>query len=175
MIESELLYLTPISKEDTQLFVEIYTDPQVMQFVGPVLNKDKALKLFKQCVNQVAKQHPQYLFYVINSKHSSEKFGIVGLLWNQQSQKSIELGVMIAKTYINKAYAFKALKLLVKYVFMKFNVQEVVMICEESNTAASRISKGLGFRKKEIFVDKKTKQRKIIWQKTVKIFGDIKK
>lgn len=175
MIQSDLLYLTPVAKNDADFFVEIYTDPHVMKHIGPAFNQEEAMAIFNRCLNQITKDNPQYLFYVIKSKQKDEKLGIVGMLYNQPEKNCVELGVMIAKSYINKAYAYKALRLLIQHVFTAFKVRVVVMICNESNTAASRISRGLGFHKKEIFEDKNTNKRKITWQITLQNFNDTRK
>ncbi len=89
MIQSELLYLTPVTKDDADLFVEIYTDPQVMEHLGPAFNQEATTKMFNQCVDQISKEQPQDLFYVIKSKQKDKKFGIVGLLWNQPEKNRL--------------------------------------------------------------------------------------
>ena len=175
MIQSDLLYLKPITKDDAEFFVEIYTDPHVMKHVGSVLSQEAAMGLFENCLKQLSNEQPQYLFYLIKSKRTDEKFGIIGLLWNQPEKNSIELGVMIAKPYINKAYAYKATKLLMKYVFTNIDLEIIVVICNESNIGANRVSRALGFEEKETFIDEKVNQRKVNWQITVQNFNNTKK
>ena len=165
-IQSDLLYLTPVTKDDADLFVEIYTDPQIMQHVGPALNYDAAMILFNQCLEQITSKQPKNLFYVIKSTHTDEKFGIIGLMWNQPKKTSVELGVMIALPYINKAYAYKATNILVQHVFTELDVESIVVTCNESNVGANRVSRALGFENKNTFVDKNTNQRKIDWKIT---------
>jgi RimJ/RimL family protein N-acetyltransferase len=175
MIQSDLLYLTPLAKDDFNLFVEIYTDPQLMEHVGPAFNQESIIKLFKNCLNQIASEEPKYLFYVIKSKHTEEKFGIIGLLWNQPEKTSVELGVMIAEPYINKAYAYKATYLLMQYVFTKLELKSMIILCNESNTVANRATKAIGFQNKESLIDKKSDQRKIKWEITAQRFDKINK
>ena len=164
MIQSNLLYLTPITNDDADIFTEIYTDPNIMEHIGPALNKESAMKLFNKCLSQLANEKPKYLFYVITGKQNNNKYGIIGLLWNQPENNSVELGVMISKAYISKGYAYKATELLMQFVFNELRLYSIVVICNESNTAANRTAQALGFIFNGIMKDKKSNQRKIKWE-----------
>ena len=175
MIQSDLLYLTPVSKNDADLFVEIYTDPQIMQHIGPTLNQQAAIELFNKSVNQISIEQPKYLFYVIKRKQNNQKLGIIGLLWNQPKKTSVELGVMIAKSYINKGYAYKATDLLMQYGFVELNLNSIVILCNESNSVANRATQAIGFVNNGIIVDDKSGQRKIKWKITEQNLIDSRK
>jgi RimJ/RimL family protein N-acetyltransferase len=172
-IQSDLLYLTPVTKDDADLFVEIYTDPQIMQHVGKALNYDAAITLFNQCLDHITSKQPKNLFYVIKSTHTDEKFGIIGLMWNQPNENSVELGVMIAKPYINKAYAYKATDLLIKYVFKVMNLHSIVISTYDSHLTVNRGLPSLGFINMGMKRDKLSTIKRVMWQITTERFGEI--
>ena len=117
MIQSDLLYLSTMTLEDKKLFVDIYTHPKTMEHVGPVLSQQGCLKMFNHCLKQSTNENPTTRMYVIKNKKNHQKYGMIGLLWNQPEKDSVELGVMIDQPFINKAYAYKATALLMQYCF----------------------------------------------------------
>ena len=175
MIKSDLLYLTPLSEEDLDLFKEIYTDPDLMKLVGDALSKTTAVTSFKAAIKELNESIPKYIFYVIINNHNNEKIGIVGLFWNQTIKTSVEMGVMISKSHHSKGYAIKALNILMKHVFHNLNVKSIVAFCHEDNTMANRVSKGLGYQNMGISIDPKSQHRKIKWEITIEKFKKTRK
>jgi RimJ/RimL family protein N-acetyltransferase len=145
-----------------------------MQHVGQALNQEAAIKLFNQFVNQDTDEQPKNQFYIIKNKLNDEKIGIIGLLWNQPKKNSVELGVMIARPYINKAYAYKATDMLMQYVFDELKLKSMIILCNEDNIVANRATKAIGFLSIGCFVNKKTNQVKVKWQITSIRFNQIK-
>jgi len=163
MLQSDIIYLSTITVDDKALFIDIYTDPEVMQHVGNTLNVQAALKLFNQCLNQFSKVKPSNRMYVIKSTKNNQKFGVIGLLWNQPEQDCVELGVMIAKPFVSKGYAYKATALLMDYGFVELKLKSIVVFCNETNVMANRVAKALGFVSNGRIADKHTKHNKIKW------------
>lgn len=173
MIQSDLLYLTPLTKDDFDLFVEIYTDPQLMEHVGPAFNLKATKELFNNCVNQIANEEPKYLFYVIKNKVNHEKLGLIGLLWNQPEKTSVELGVMIAKTYTSKGYAYKSLCLLMRYTFIEMNLQSIVLLSSINNSAVNRGVPMLGFQNISLSDESISNKGLIKWKITLQRYNKI--
>ena len=173
MIQSDLIYLAPVTKEDADLFIDIYTDPQIMKNVGPAFNYEATKKMFNQCLNQLTKEEPSSRLYVIKNKEDHQKYGIIGLLWNQPEKDSVELGVMITKSHINKAYAYKATDLIMRYGFTAFKLKSIVILCNEKNTVANRGTLAIGFKNSGYFTDKKSNQRKIKWKISINRFNKL--
>jgi RimJ/RimL family protein N-acetyltransferase len=175
MIQSDLFYLTPVTKNDFELFNDIYTNPEVMEHVGPAFHQEATQKIFNQCVNQTTKEQPQYLFYVIKNKHNNEKFGFIGLLWNQPEKTSVELGIMIAKPYFSKGYAYKVTVLLMQYIFIELKLKSIVLFCNENNSAANRGVTAMGFENISLTDESMPNQRIIKWKITSERYNKIKK
>lgn len=175
MIQSDLIYLTPVTKGDANLFIDIYTDPEVMKNVGPAFNQKATMKMFNQCVKQFDKQQPANLLYVIKSKHDHMKFGIAGFMWNQNDKSSVEIGVMIAKPYISKGYAYKSLCLMIKYSFEKLSIKTIILICSKDNFVVNRGVPTLGFQNISISGDISINKELIKWKITSQRFNKINK
>ncbi|MBL4661294.1 MAG: GNAT family N-acetyltransferase [Alcanivoracaceae bacterium] len=175
MIKSDLLYLTPLSKEDLDLFKEIYTDPNLMELVGDALSTITAEKIFNRSIIELNESISKYIFYVIKNNHNNEKIGIVGLFWNQTIKTSVEMGVMITKNHHRKGYAIKALNMLMKHVFAHMNVKSIVAFCHADNIMANRVSKGLGYQNMGISIDPKSQHRNIKWEITIEKFKKARK
>ena len=146
-----------------------------MEHLGPAFNHETTMKMFNQCVNQSAKEQPSNFLYVIKSKESNKKYGIIGLLWNQPEHTSVELGVMIAKSYLSKGYAYKALCLIMEHAFIEMKLTSIVILCSKNNTAVNRGVPTLGFQKVDI-LDKILSNKGLIrWEITLQRFNKIKK
>ena len=166
MIISSLLILDPLSEIDLDLFISIYTDPEVMKNIGPAFSKDGTLQLFKNATVKNDKN----LFYVIRNSQNKNPLGIIGLIRNQKHKLSLELGVMILKNYHCKGYAYKATNILMQHAFDHLNAQSIVVYCNRLNIAANKISKALGFIDKGIIREKKSKSKNIKWEITLEQF-----
>ncbi len=173
MIQSDLLYLTLVTNNDSDLFISLYSDPHIMENVGPAFTPKECKKMLKLCINQAHNDQPKNLFYVIRAKHDNQRYGMIGLLWNQAEKNHVELGVMILKPYINKGYAYKATYLLMQYAFNELNIKSIVIFCNESNKVANRATKAIGFHEINRFVDSKSNHSKIKWLLTAERFHKI--
>lgn len=166
MPESQLLTLTPLSLDDKDIFVAVYTDVTVMEFIGECFNKDQALTMFDKSLLQWKKKQPSYLFYLIKYKHSNIKLGVVGLLWNQKSSTTVEMGVMIQKNKLRMGYGLKAMDLLMKHAFYNMELKSILGFCNKDNIMVNRVSEGLGCKNIGTTFDLKSRQTKIIWEIT---------
>lgn len=175
MIESDLLSLTPLCKDDWQLYKDIYTDPVLWELVGEPLTEKSAQQFFNQSVEQFSKDDPTYLFYVINNRINNNKIGIVGIIWNQAEKTGIEMGVMISKTALSQGYAIKALKLLINHAFQHLNIKTMVAFCNDNNYAANRVSKALGYQNVGEIIEPQSNQKKFKWELTIERFNSRKK
>lgn len=175
MINSDLLRLSPLCKDDWGLFKAIYTDPGLWELVGDALTEKSAQHYFKQSVNQFSKNDPNYLFFVINNRINNTKIGIVGLIWNQPSKTSIEMGVMISQSSHSQGYAIKALMLLINHAFQYLGVKAMVAFCNDNNYAANRVSQALGYQKVGEIIDPQSNQKKFKWELTIERFNTNKK
>jgi RimJ/RimL family protein N-acetyltransferase len=175
MIQSSFFYLKLVTKDDIELFVEIYTDPMIMEHVGPAFNQETATELFNQCVNQTIKEQPKYLFYVIKNNQNNQKLGIIGLQWNQPESTSVELGVMIAKPYFSRGYAYKVTVLLMRYIFTELKLKSIVLFCNKNNSAANRGVTAMGFQKTNLSEESISNQGVIKWKITSEKYNEIRK
>ncbi|MCB1583442.1 MAG: GNAT family N-acetyltransferase [Xanthomonadales bacterium] len=148
------------------LWIEIYTDPKIMDHIGPTLSKEKAIKLFEK----VTVENQDNLFYVIRNTHNSQKVGMIGLMTKLTKDSCYELGVMIHKNYSNKGYAYKATQILLKLAFKQMNAHSVSTRCHVLNSGANRISKALGFVNKGIISDGKSARKFNCWEMTDELF-----
>lgn len=166
MRNSTLLTLDPLSKNDKDLWVEIYTDQVTMCHIGPALSKEKAIELFEKAIAR-----NNNLRYTIRRNHDNERVGMIGLKKIPDKASVYELGVMIHSDYSNKGYAYKATQLLLTLAFEQLSAQSIVTFCNINNQGANRISSALGFIAKGIVKAQHSQQSSNQWEMTIEQYN----
>jgi RimJ/RimL family protein N-acetyltransferase len=163
MLNNEIIKLEKLNVKDKLFYRDIYTNPELMRYVCQPFNNDTADKYFNIALKRMATTPVKSLIYVIKPLISETKVGITSLRWNQKNHDCVEIGAMILKEYQRKKYAHMAKNLLIKHAVHKFNVRQVVAICEKQNYAANQANRKLGFKLEKEFIDENDKITKIKW------------
>ncbi len=164
--ESKLIDLNPLSKNDFPLFKKIYTNAELMCYIGNPLSIEKVQRLFAQALKQRDKEKPKYIYYVISMKKSGKTVGLIGLLWNQKLTTTIEIGIIIQKSYQNQGVAKIAMKMLIHKVFKESSVTKIIGLCHRQNSRVNTMMLNLGFTTTKTTKDKNKNTKKILWEIT---------
>jgi RimJ/RimL family protein N-acetyltransferase len=163
MIQNAVIRLTKMNSDDKLFYREIYTDSNLMQYICKALDDSAAEKYFNIALKLMTKTPTKSLMFVIKLLNSNTKIGIISLRWNQEDNKSAEIGVMILKKHQRKSYAHMAKNLLIQHSLQQFNVRQLVAICDKENLAANLANQKLGFSLDQEFLDKTDNKVKTKW------------
>ena len=164
MIKAEIIYLKKLKQNDLSFYQSIYTNAELMRYVGPALSKEAAEKSFFQTLAIMSRNKPSMILYVIHLNANKERIGVIGVRWNQDKKSSVEMGVMIKPSMHRLGYAHMAKSSLIKYSFNKLKIKSIVAICDEDNTAANLANKKLGFSKEQTYFDEKSQRMTVRWR-----------
>ncbi len=157
MIEDDEIFLLKISKEDQNFYCDIYTDKGLLKYIVNPLNIVEAKKSFEITLKKMLAIPPKLMLFTINSKHSKDKLGIIGIKWDQGSPSQVELGVIVVKKYQRQSIAYSAKSLLIQHVFEKLQVNNIIATCDNDNRAANHSFRKLGFVQMKLMQQNKTK------------------
>ena len=156
-LETERLFLHPLSHDDHDLCLEIGTDPDVMQFVGPVEKPDRIPALMHDLTRRCA--GGCIGIWALVSRETGEKFGTVFLLpmaveepdteWHLIDgsglpDREIEIGYHLKKSAWGQGYATEAASRLIRFAFEESPLDEIVAVIDPENTASAHVLQKCG-------------------------------
>lgn len=144
-LETEHLYLKPLSEEDFDELVVLRSDPDVMRFVGEVQDKERICRFITMALAYQEKHGIG--FCSVFQKSDGIFVGQAGLFHVGYSdrQSEIELGYRFHKKYWGKGYATESAKALILWARSHLEVDEVIAFTMPENGASRRVLVKVGF------------------------------
>lgn len=145
-LETTRLRLRPLGDTDQQLYIDLYTGPDTMRYVGRPLTREKAVAYFKRAVHRQSEPSPGGKVFVIEEKSTQHRLGICATANFDGQAASIETGVMLLPPFRAQGYARETLTALVDGIFTHAPVDEVRVQFSGLSLAAARLSERVGLR-----------------------------
>lgn len=145
-METERLFLKPITIADADLILPMYNSPHFIEFIG-----DKNVKNFEDAENYISEKFlPQleksgYGNYVIVTKSDQQKIGAVGI-FNRDGLEVQDIGFSFLPEFEGKGYGFEAASKLMETGFTKFGIQKISAITTEDNISSQKLIVKLGLK-----------------------------
>ncbi|MEE9597730.1 MAG: GNAT family N-acetyltransferase [Acidiferrobacterales bacterium] len=156
-LQTERLSLQPLAASDLNLALEVFTDEEIMKYIGNVLTKGEIAEAMEietkrgggGCIG----------VWCISHRTTGEKVGSVFLLplpieeddtdWNlvvenQLPDCDIEIGYILKRPAWGNGYATEAAERLLRFAFEETPLEEIVGVIDPENEASRRVLKKLG-------------------------------
>ncbi len=142
-IESERLSMRSLSKDDEAFYCSLYTDAQVMRFVGAPLSRDAASEGFRASLERMSQPPFERRVVVLLDRTTQQPIGIssVRMLKNGRA----EVGTLLKPGMHDKGFALECSTALISQAFTRPAIQELVAYSVAGNTAVERLLQELGF------------------------------
>lgn len=139
--------LRPLSIDDADLYVRIYTDPQLMQQVATVLTADAAARAFAAALRFNLQILALARYWVLLQAHSGDRIGLLGLLakGDGEGAADAELGAMVLPECQGRGHAAAAIGTLADWVFSCSGLTRLHTRHDTANAGAARLMRKLGF------------------------------
>jgi ribosomal-protein-alanine N-acetyltransferase len=142
MLETERLILRPMNETDIDAVYKMRRDNEIMRFIRePVTNRDEAENWINLISSRWAKD--KIGFCSLIEKNSGNFAGWCGL-WELKESGEIEVGYAIAREFWGKGYASESAAAFLEYGFNKLNLEKIVAVAREENTASRRVMEKIG-------------------------------
>jgi len=152
-LKSERLLLRPLAETDSDVAIELFTDPAVIRYVCETYTEQQVLveempKYTKRCAGGCIGA------WCVVERATQEKLGMAILLplpieeddrnWDlvvgdDVPDCEIEIGYILKKSAWGKGYATEATKRLLKFAFEETPLEELVATTNSENTASQRV------------------------------------
>lgn len=143
VIQTTRLLIRPLTVEDLKLYLDLYTSAEVMTFIGPPLDLEKARNSFQIALRLNAKVPFRRLFLAICL--DGEPIGLCAVnQWNAQTAAA-EVGLMIVPAWQCQGYAIEALLALKQRLQQLFNAVQIWADMDPNNKAVIRLFITAGF------------------------------
>jgi RimJ/RimL family protein N-acetyltransferase len=142
-LKTRRLHIRCIQASDIPALVEIWSDPDVTQFMGGPRDKNFLTQTFTGDV-EAGQPDPHDLWPVIETT-SSRVIGHCGLLEKEVAGESeVELVYVLHKLAWGKGYATEAAIALRDYAFGKLRLERLISLIDPANRASERVAQKVG-------------------------------
>lgn len=142
-IETNRLRLRHFSLDDLDDLFRIYSNPEVMRYVGKgARTKDETQSAL---VSMIKHWKHGFGMWAIIHKQSDKMIGRCGLCFLDNSPE-VELGYVLDKPYWNIGLATQASRASLEYGFEEIGLERIVAIARPENIASQRVMQKVGMK-----------------------------
>ncbi|WP_397471112.1 GNAT family N-acetyltransferase [Rheinheimera sp.] len=142
--QNEKLLLKLMTSKDSSLFADLYCSERVMTYISHPVERRKISNSFNKAIAFNSDSFIKRCFIVIFSKFFGCDVGITGYTVFE-SEKEVEVGVMLLENFQSKNFAFETLSLLISLVIERYPDYCVVANLDHRNAPALNLVQRLGF------------------------------
>jgi ribosomal-protein-alanine N-acetyltransferase len=143
ILETEHLLFRPLTLSDLDDLTVLYTDPEVMRFLGGPRNRAEVERI----LNAYIREYEIYghSFFATLQKSNQRFIGQCGLL-NQEveGQPEIELAYVLAPLYWQRGLALEGTEALKDYGLQQLGFPRIISLIPPGNTASIHIAEKIG-------------------------------
>lgn len=138
-----------LCEDDLDLYLALYTDPEVMRYIGPVMGREAAEAQFRKSIilNEESCGMVRYWAGCSVEESGVARMSILSAALTDQTPRSFEVGIMMLGSKWRMGYGNALLQGLVGCLFnaSRFNADVVMARHLAENTGAQSLFSRLGF------------------------------
>ena len=157
------IILRQFTKEDVPSYMELYTIPEVNQFI-PDSMIPRTTEEAKLEVDMIIRSFSskQDFYWAIALKKSNKLIGGCGFHdWNRFNMRT-EIAYDIHPNYWRKGIMFACIKEIIKFAFLEMKVQRIQATTVENNTASNKLLIKFGFKQEGVLYKYKFFKQKMV-------------
>jgi RimJ/RimL family protein N-acetyltransferase len=139
---TDRLVLRPFRDEDLPSWAELNADPQVMEFLGPPLTRERSDDIAASANRRYETEGIGFL--AIERRSDGALLGTAGLQREPWYPDDLELGWRLARKYWGNGYATEAARSWLDYAFADLELPRVISITDTPNTRSIAVMTRLG-------------------------------
>lgn len=145
VIETEHLDLRAWQESDTEPFIEMNSNEEVMRYFVKPYSKEESEAMLTRIKDHFT-QHG-YGFFAVEHRDSEQFMGFVGLNnvhYETPFTPCVEIGWRLLPQFWGKGYATEAASALLDFGFQYLKLKEIVAFTTESNLASRKVMEKIG-------------------------------
>lgn len=146
-LETERLYLRPISRSDSEFIVQHFLEPSVQQYLydnEPMTTPEEALAIIDFYVNPI---DTTYNRWVLVRKSDQCPLGTCGFhFWNRAHRRA-EIGYDLSPAYVGNGYMSEAVQAMLLHGYNKLDLYRIEAQVAVENQRSQALLERLGFQR----------------------------
>jgi [ribosomal protein S5]-alanine N-acetyltransferase len=143
ILETEHLLFRPLTIADLDALVSMYSDPDVMRFLGGPRSREEVQSALQGYIREY--QIYGHSFFATIRKSDGSFIGHCGLLRQEiEDEQEIELAYVLAKDYWQLGLAFEGILALKDYGFQQLGFSRIVSLIPPGNHASMHLAEKIG-------------------------------
>jgi ribosomal-protein-alanine N-acetyltransferase len=130
----------PLAERDEDLYCTLYTDAELMRYVGTPLQPAAAQRSFRAALAAAAKARPVHLYLSLCPQDGGDAVGVCALRDIDATSERAELGLMLRRQTQAQGFACEALSGLIAWGFRRLPVQQLYSLTDPANLRARRLA-----------------------------------
>ena len=154
LINSERLYLRPVSMDDKESMYAYRSDSETSKYLSLIPESvEDIAKLIDKTSKEIEVAGTWFQFVIIK-KYPDLLIGDIGIhfLDNGTDNKQVEIGYTLSNKYRNKGYATEALTNVINFLINDLQKHRIIASIDPTNKDSIKLIEKLGFRKEAHFV-----------------------
>ena len=146
ILETERLVVRTWSPADEDEGFGIWSDAEVMRYVGTGLPKESVAEV-RAWIDRMAAHHELhgFGFWAVVEKESGQLVGSCGMGYQRDGGPPVEFGYTLARSRWGRGYATEAAGACLRYAFERLGFTELVASVDALNVASQRVLEKIGF------------------------------
>lgn len=146
ILETERLILRTWSADDAEEGFKIWSDPEVMRYVGTTGQPHMDIEETRALLNRMMAHQDLhgFCFWAVAEK-SGRLIGSCGMGYQRDGGPPIEFGYTLARSHWGRGLATEAARASLCYAFEELRLPDLVATVDSRNTASQRVLEKIGF------------------------------
>lgn len=142
--ETSRLRMRTLEERNADLFLNLYTDPEIMRYIAAPLSVTRARREFRRVVTQPRPPQGPF-FFVIEEVASEQEIGLVGVVQIDRITMHAEVGIVLKSECHGRGCGREGLAAMAMHAFEQFPLRRVWVQCSALNPAVERMVASVGF------------------------------
>ncbi len=144
---------TKIISEDKELYCKVYTDPEIMKYIGNPLSQESVERAWTVSVEQETITPVVRKTWALTEIGSNKSIGIAAFGLENKEDKIATIGCMFVLDAHGKGYATEVLRKVTELAFEEYGVNKLTSYSVFANKASYKLMVRLGYGYKEVLTD----------------------
>ncbi len=157
---------TRIISKDRNLYYKVYTDPEIMKYIGTPLSQESVERAWNASLKQENITPPVRRTWTLVENESKRSIGIAAFGLENNEDKVATIGCMFLLDAHGKGYATEVLRKVTELAFEEYDIKKLTSFSVLTNKASFNLMVRLGYHYEEVLSDQNELKAGYYWSLT---------
>jgi RimJ/RimL family protein N-acetyltransferase len=163
VIESDRLTMRSLESADESFYCSLYTDTEVMRYVGAPLGRPSAQEAFRKSLELMSSPSFQRRVVVLVDRKSQRPVGISSVRLVDAKRGRAEVGTLLKPEAQEQGFALECSEALIEQAFTRPQIQELLAYSASGNSPIQGLLQELGFKRGRVRKADKGRPERVAW------------